>query len=190
MRARLFVVLALLISFAPAVAQSAYLGLFPATDDGYLPECNLVEQGSGTRDVAVVLWLGGTYLGAMSLAISSDDVNWIPLSVTSSWQLIGGASNFSVGFGSCQSGPIIIATVHYFDPGATTCGTLELGPAAGFGWDILVTCEETYEVPLFVPLTVNGIYDVPPGGLDPDCYCPSVSTEASTWGRVKALYGN
>ena len=188
MRRHLFVILIAIVSFFPAVTHAAYIGLYPASDGGYLQECTLVEQGSGLRYVAVVLWLGGTYLGAESLSISSDEINWSPLTVTSSWQVIGSVNNFSVGFGSCQSGPLVIATAQYFDPGATPCGTLEIGPPAGFGPDVLVTCEETYETALFVPLTVNGVYDVPPGGIDPDCWCPSVSTEASTWGRVKALY--
>jgi hypothetical protein len=182
-----------MILYAPVTTRAAYVELHPAVDTGFQDECLLTEQGSGPRNVAVVLRGGpSTYLGISNLAVAVNDVNWVPLTVTSSGTVLGGPSNFSVGFASCVDamiGPTVIANIQFFDTGETPCGKIELRPAAGYSWDCLVTCEENYETPAFIDLTVNGVYDIPgPGSEDPVCFCPAVRTQQSTWGKVKALY--
>jgi len=181
---------AALLLLAP-VAAGAYgsLHLLPVVDGSYQDECNFVEPaGSGGREVAVVL-VGAfdTFAGVDLFRVDTTGINWVPLSVTSSHTLIGGFSGMQVAFGSCLSPPIVVATLTYFSPGASPCGTLSITPMTGDG-QLLVKCDLSYAPGQHAPLTINGVYDMPPGGFDPSCWCPTVGTETSTWGRVKALY--
>jgi hypothetical protein len=137
---------------------------------------------------AVVLTAGtDTFLGVDLFRVDAIGINWVPLGVSSAYTLVGSIGGMHVTFGSCLAPPVVIATLTYFSPGGSGCGHLVITPVFG-PLELLVKCGLTYTQAPLADLTINGVYDMPPGGLDPACYCPSVATETSTWGRVKSLF--
>lgn len=190
MRSRLLFVVAVL-ALVPAASSAGTIGLYPSTPNGFQDVCNFVEQGAGFRYVAVVIRppiLNSTYSGVSNLRIDTTQLQgWVGLEILSPYSVAGGPGLFSVSFGSCVSAPLVIAIASFFDLGATPCGRLSLLPGIGTP-EPLITCDGTPEFTLTYGLVVNGVYNTPPGGIDPDCYCGTVATTPATWARVKSLY--
>jgi hypothetical protein len=89
-------------------------------------------------------------------------------------------SDVTVGFGVCRPLPVLVLEIQYLAGGtATPCCKYEIKPIARFAY---TNCN-FFELPMVVgPRAVT---------INPDESCPCmvpVSTEESTWGRVKALY--
>lgn len=194
MNARTLLAAAALATLFPVTAiAGGTLSLFPVSGGTYQSECNFVEPaGAGAREVAVVLLSGsdGGYVGVDTFGIGHEGINWVALGITSPHALLGSFDGLQVSFGACLAPPIVVATLTYYSPGASPCGEISITPMGSTGsWgNILVACDLSYTGVQAGALTVNGVFDMPPGAPDPYCFCPAVSTEPSTWGRVKSLY--
>jgi len=193
MRRHLFALSATLLLIVPSATSAAWIALYPADGNGYQEACNFLESPDpGLREVAIVLTsaaAGDMFVGAQ-FSVHSTNINWTPLAVIRPDGLVVGGPDFAqVSFGGCLDPPFVIATIQFLGTGNSPCGTVWIEPPSSF--NILLKCDYITEVEALVsPMTVNGVYDVPPGGFDPDCWCPTVGSEPSSWGKVKALYRN
>jgi hypothetical protein len=187
---RFMVILTLtLLLAAPALAQPyGTLWLVPATDIGYDVTCLFNDdEAKDLCEVAVVLNAFGSFVGLDGFRVETTQVPWTHLGDFTDYTLIGSTpTGASVSFGACISTPIHVMTILYFCPGTPACGQVFLLPTQ---FDITaVKCDNSTQNVGGSPLTVNGILDVPPGGFDPDCFCPALPTQNSTWGSIKALF--
>lgn len=96
---------------------------------------------------------------------------------TTSYGKLGqSATDLSIGYGACLTGPIAILTMTYQLFGTSAaCSALNAAPPPGFPCVVATSfcgCLDEYCV-----------YDI--GGLRVNC---PVATEPTTWGSVKALY--
>lgn len=163
----------------------------PAPGGGYESTCFYAEPaGAGPREVAVILYFGyDSYIGTGTFRVHHTGINWVAVNVTSPYTVTGSFDAMTVSFGSCLAAPIHIATLHYFSPGESHCAQLRVQGVPDPAYAIpIVSCDESVELGYVDEFYVNGVYDYPPGGTAPACFCPAVSVEATTWGRVKALY--
>jgi hypothetical protein len=171
---------------SPALAN-AQLFLYGVSESGYSEACNFVEGFQpGTREVAVVYQFATPETWGVAFGIRNTDINWTPLNISSDYITVGSFPYLQVALPACVSGPVVVATLHYYSTGGSPCGRIDFDETNGLL--LRVTCDFV-EQPVFgVGLQINGVYEVPPGGIDGDCFCPPVRTEQSTWGRVKSLY--
>lgn len=181
---------AVLISLATTTAHAGW-ELIPQS--GVVTGCNVIDDDAlAVCDVAIVLTGSGSYSEVSDLAVVLDGTSWAPIAFQTDYLSIGDWNNFAVAFVPCVTPPITVATVTYFCPGTSPCGQVVLQPSPTFLQYNLYDCDKNPVAGYaYAHMTVNGIYDVPTGGMDPDCYCPSpLGTEESTWGKVKSLYRN
>jgi len=192
MRTRLLVLLAAVVALSvptPFPVHAADLHLHPIVNGSYVSECNLVEPaGAGLRQVAVVLEFSGENLLGVRFAIAQSSINWQLLFLTSPFTMIGNYQDVSISFGTCIPTPVVVATIQYYSPGNSPCGTVRTSAAALQANIYAARCDYSEINVNGAQLTVNGVYDVPIGGYDPDCFCPALPTSPSSWGKVKALY--
>lgn len=170
-----------------SAAAAGYVNLYPATAGGWEPICNLVKQDAGFVEVAVVVSPAPVdpLIGIEGIYLVSE-VPWVPLSVTSQHLLVGDWNLMSVAFGACTSEPVKAATITFVTIANAPCGRMWM--ASSNPAFMMLRCDQVSVDGSNYAMYVNGVYDVPPGGLDPDCFCLTVGAEETTWGRVKALY--
>ncbi|UCH85611.1 MAG: hypothetical protein JSW50_07985 [Candidatus Latescibacterota bacterium] len=89
-----------------------------------------------------------------------------------------------IGYAVCQSGPIHLMTINYWGLGQTAmCCPLTVEPDPGRlnppREILMVDCNIDLFVATGTPAIINPT---------PSCTCPTVRSEETTWGRVKALY--
>lgn len=188
---RIAVVILCLFVSAPVLAQPyGTVWLLPATDSGYEISCIFTDDhDKNLCGVVVLVAWNGTYSAIDNFRVVMTDVSWVHLSDQSDYWVLGNSqTGASVAFEECLESPIQAMTIQYFCPGSSPCGRLNLVSGV-LGDDLqLIDCNGTPGWAEGGHLTVNGIYDVPPGGQDPDCYCPTVAAEGKTWGAIKSLY--
>jgi hypothetical protein len=193
MKRALLTVMAALGLAVPAVSHAlAWIDLFPVVDGSYQSTCNFNEPASpGLREVAAVMnYPGGDAVG-VRFGIAESGINWQRIGIATPYVSVGSFDDLSIGFGLCLTQyPAVIATLQYFASETSPCGTISVVAPSGFVSAFFNDCvfQELIINPRY--LTVNGVYDVPPGGEDPSCFCPPAATQPTTWGRVKALYRN
>jgi hypothetical protein len=183
----------LLLLVAGTVSAQPYgmVWLVPATDTGYDPTCLFIDDdATDLCSVVVLVAVGGSYVALDNFRVSISNVTWTYLADLSDYTVIGNSqSGASVSFGQCLPGPFIPAmTIRYLCQGRSPCGQLSLVAGPLGGSIQLVDCADVASHATGSQLTVNGIFDVPPGGFDPDCGCWAVPVEHDTWGAIKALY--
>ena len=182
----------LLMAFILLVSTSAFaqpyghVWLVPATDGGYESSCLFIDDDTvDLCRVAVVIVRSGDYTALESFQVTGPIIGWTWLDDASDFVVAGNSQQgASVSFAGCLSAPVTVMVILYLCEGAAPCGQLFLQ-----GSLTLTHCDASTVSVTGSTLTVNGVFDVPPGGFDPDCYCAVVPVEKSTWGAVKALYG-
>lgn len=188
MRTR-FLLFVVLLNVIPSLVTATSLRPVPATETGYTDQCLFTEgQAQDICDVAILAVPSPYDLVGVRFSVYTQNVSWVPVGVLSNYTTVGNWTDLSVGFGSCVTTPVVAATVRYLSPGMSPCGTVNVGSAPLFGAPLGSRCDFTEFSIAGGSMTVNGVYDTPPGGFDPDCFCPPVATKQSTWGQVKALY--
>lgn len=184
----------LLLLCAPMAAVAQPYGsvwLVPAAGGGFEPTCLFADDNDTELcEVAVVIALNGSWSAFDGFRVTTT-LAWTWAGDVSPHAIVGDSqSGASLVFNACVGPQTAVMTVRYLCPGTSPCGQLSLVPAVGVPLSELVSCDGTSRTPAgWGALTVNGVFDVPPGGIDPDCYCLAVPTEEKTWGRIKALYG-
>lgn len=185
--------LALLVLIPNATFAQPYgqLWLVPATDTGYETTC-LFNDDDDTNlcKLAVVLAVNGDYQAVVNFRLTGTVLSWTFLSAESDFTVVGSIDNSaSVVFGGCLSAPLQLLTLTYFCPGTAGCANMYLIEGLDGTGITRVDCGDA-EIGTTGggPLTVNGVFGVPPGGFDPDCGCWTVSTKNETWGAIKSLY--
>jgi hypothetical protein len=182
MKKTLIIALAIVMSASLASAQSGgHIGLF---SDPAGTNCNLVGA-FGLASVYVVHTLAPSALSSqfkvqnntlMSFLGQSNGVN----------QYVGGPSILDGGaftYVQCRATPWLITTLSFFYQGLTApCSTLEVvaDPAEASGQVLAVDCDLNLQFATGGKLTVNG---------NETCPCvETVSTEESSWSKIKAMY--
>ena len=95
-------------------------------------------------------------------------------------------TGIGIGYGVCQSGPILLMTINYWGQGLSEmCCPLSVEPDSRPpnppGAILMVDCNIDLFEATGTPAMINP---------QPTCPCPTVRSEATTWGHVKALYSD
>ncbi len=97
-------------------------------------------------------------------------------------------TGISIAYGSCQTGNTLILTVNFFGSGTSaTCSLMSIVPDPGAlsGMVEIVDCLEPPVGPNKITLEKGG-----QGRVNPDLTCDcTVPVRETTWGGIKALYG-
>jgi hypothetical protein len=178
MRVILSVVVIALIGALAVPARSERLQIY---SDAALTACTLSDTAPTTVSIYVAdySWSGAT--GARFRIAASNGFTGVWLGETSPFTTIGTSpTDFSVGYGYCLTGAVLILKMTYQLFGTSTCSTLSVAPAAGFAQPLCAYC-------LFGEYPCDGFDD-----LHVNCgsNCDPVATEPATWGKIKALYRN
>ena len=184
-----FVLIASLLLVTPTLLDAAAVRPVPTTETGYTDHCLFTEGPTqDVCDVAILAVPGPDLLG-VRFSVFTQNISWVPIAVYSDYTKVGNWSDLSVAFGSCVTTPVVAATIRYLSPGTSPCGTVIVGGSPLYGTPLAADCGFAEFSIGGGQMTVNGVYDMLPGMYDPDCFCPAiVTTEQSTWGKVKALY--
>jgi hypothetical protein len=117
---------------------------------------------------------------ACLLASYLSDTAQFPVTIGSS------QTGVAIGYGACLASPITTLFINYFCQGLTgTCCEYPVlpDPNVPSGTIEVVDCDQALLTDVVgLPGMVNGTIE--------DCNCdPTLATEESTWGKVKAIYG-
>jgi hypothetical protein len=163
---------------SPAFAQTGAMGLF-ADNQGL--SCNITMAASGPASIYVVHKSPGGATGAeWTLGTVPSSLFYAGADVAPGYLSIGNpTAGLSLAYTACVSGDFLTVTLNFFATGVTpNCTYMSILPSAGKPGVISVDCNFA-EIPV-VP--GKGILNA-----DGTCDC-DVSTEESTWGKVKNLY--
>jgi hypothetical protein len=185
--------IAFLLLLAPlSVAAQPYgpVWLAPANGSGFVSTC-LFSDDSDTElcEVAVVVALSGSWAALEGFRVVSG-IPWVWVGDLSAHTVLGNSqAGASIAFDPCLGPTTAVMTIRYLCAGTAPCGQLSIATAPWAPSPELVSCDGGTRTPVGGgTLTVNGVFEIPPGGDDPDCFCLTVPVEAQTWGRIKALY--
>lgn len=178
MRSAVVALAALIALAAPAAGEVGRVGVFSDAVGG---DCNLLDV-AGYVDAEIVM-VGSDGCVQVSFAVEEDpgvamSVVREDLRYTLTLGTLHGGIRFV--FGACETSPIRLATITYAGTGTTAgCAPIRIVAHPGLGtieaWD----CQ-----PVAYTSQAGGVALVSSEG---DCGC-DVAAEASTWGRIKALY--
>jgi hypothetical protein len=162
----------------------AFAGRVEIYADPALTQCTLADTSPGTANIYVSETSISGDTGLRFRIAPSAGFTGVWISESSPFVKIGNSqTDLSIGFANCEVGQFTVLTAQYQLFGTSACGTLSIAPANGFPLPICTYCSfGEYPCEGFVPLHVNC-------GGSFNCN-PPVSTEPTTWGRVKALYRN
>jgi hypothetical protein len=150
--------------------------------DPAFTQCTLSDTAPGVVSVHVVMTVGDADWVQFRVA-ASPGFTGVWMADASPFVLVGSSqTDLTVVFNNCKVGRFLIVTITYQLFGTSTCSELAIAPPVGFTEPIYDSCSFTF-YPLFnnSPLHVNcsGSFD-----------CNPVAVEPTTWGQVKALYGD
>jgi len=184
--------LLLLVPLSAGAQPYGPVWIVPANGSQFESTCLFADDGdTEICEVAVVVAQDGSWATLQGFRVTSTvPWTWIGDVPIAGYVTLGNSQDGAdISFGSCVGAATVALRIRYACPGTSPCGELRLvtAPAA---LDVeLETCDGMNRVSAGGGhLTVNGVFDVPFGGLDPDCYCVPVPVEKETWGRIKALY--
>lgn len=184
MRRVLLVVLSLMLSAAAAFGQGGSVGIF-ADQQGV--GCALGDPVNTVASYHVVHVYASNVTAAQFSAPKPACFTGTYLSDTAIYPVTIGNSQvgISMGYGTCMSSPIHILTINYFTYGTTApCCQYPVLPdpnASPYPNIWTVDCD-------FNLLAAGGRAGVI--NMTPDCMCVGATpVEDSTWGHVKALFG-
>jgi hypothetical protein len=194
----------LLLPATPVAAQ--YTSLVLSSEPSYW-NCTLTDAGQQLRTVYVLVDQTSETMGVQFRVTQSYDCTLVYLQNQPGgiWNAGDIETGLTVCFDECVSGspPQVVTTIQYFGLGTSaTCSQLVLEPPPWATQILSVSCDGTVHPGNGFPLYINndgscGCYvaseqtatkskTVAP--TDEDNFCYVVSTEASTWGSIKALY--
>lgn len=178
----LHLALAVVMIAGPSFAQG-FIGLYSDADT--YAECNLVDATPGPCPVYLVQ-RGMMALSASAKVDASNAAGLVRTSVLIHTRMsIGDVfTGIEFTYGPCRGPTVLLATLNYFCEGTTpACASLEVVPHPVTGTISITDCTLPTPNVLQAPggvLTING---------DPSCPCVGAnSVEATSWGRIKALY--
>jgi hypothetical protein len=163
-----------------AATSSGRLSLYT---DASFTNCALADAAPGVVTVYMAEWSDYGATGLRFRIAGSPGFTGVWLSETSPFVTVGNSkTDLSIGFGLCLTNRFLVLTMSYQMFGTSTCSQLSIVAAAGQREPICTACSfGEYPCYGYDPLHVNcgGSFE-----------CNPVSTEPSTWGRVKSLYRN
>ena len=183
-----FLTLIIFLSSAAATAQAyGFLRLVPATDSGYEISCLFIDDDDTDLCRVAVVVDGGDHVGLDAFQVTPPALHgltWTHLFDQSSFLVLGNSQDgAAISFGACVGSPVQVMTIWYNCPGLSPCGDLYT-----IGDPYLIACDNTRTPAGYGRLSVNGVFGMPPGSYDPDCFCATVPVDNKTWGAIKALY--
>lgn len=146
--------------------------------------CFVEDAGPGTITLFVLHTNFSEMLSSSFRVVESAGFHAIYVSETVSTSVHGGdfRSGIFLGYGECQNGSLLLGKLTYATLGTSeACAYLDVVAGEIYPWPEAQSCLfEAYPAPPLGKLYVN-----PDGQCQVWC---SVPTQASTWGKVKAMY--
>ncbi len=182
--ARFLRFVAVVVFLAPGTSAAQTQGSVLLFSDSAYTQCSLQDVGSQMHTVYVVHFdkVGAQALGTLAIrSVGATGLSYVGEAVP--WMSIGNTQlGLDVLYGACLTGPVLVCRVFYMGDGTTPECSYFAAVGADLGIPITaVTCDSsTTVVPLAGQLIVNPTAS---------CLCDlTTPTEATSWGRVKALY--
>ncbi len=175
---------AVLVSFAVALSVPAVVFGFSRLQvyaDPALTQCTLADTSPRVAHIYVSATSYQCGTGARFRVAESPGFTGVWTGEVSSYVPVGNSrTDVAIGFGTALTGQITLLDMTYQLVGTSTCSTISIAPPLG---DSVPECTGCLFV--ILPCTIGEPLHV---NCDGSFNCNPVSTEPSTWGRVKALY--
>jgi hypothetical protein len=174
-----------------AFAQFSDVGSIDIFSDGAFTSCNITDAPAALVPVYIVHTHANEGAAASQWKLDMGNVVMTFVGSFSPYPTVIGAplAGVSVAYGSCVSDPDnLIMTVNFFGTGTSpTCALMSIvpDPVALSGMVEIVDCTPEPNGPFKVTLEKGGQARVNP---DLTCDC-TVPVRETTWGGIKALYG-
>lgn len=186
---RRVVTLAVLVFLNAAGVQAQTPGHLGLYSDPSSYDCQVLQTYPGIYEIYVIHQLAADVLGVgFSVPIPScASVSWIgdvsdfPVTVGFS------PSGINVGYGTCRMSPIVVMRILYAGAPIQDCCPLTIQAyihPAQPPYPAAVMCPCTTRYCVAAPVTVSHAYF----NANPTCGC-TVPAKETTWGRLKATYG-
>ena len=177
------IVLMLFVAADSVFAQGGSIGLYAGTD-GVM--CAMNDDTPGLFVVYVVHIATSGALASRFAVRDHIGFTGLWLSDTPTFPLWTGCTHcpdgFFLSYGVCAASPIVVTMMNYFAYGTSAkCSLIEVIPPPDSPTQTIdvVICNGTLREATGLKLVVNP---------DASCPCDEVPAEATTWGRLKALY--
>lgn len=177
---------AVIVSFAlllVAPALSFGFSRLQVYADPSLTQCTLTDTSPRIAHIYVAATSYECGTGVRFRVAESAGFTGVWVSEVSPYVPVGNSrTDVAMGFGFALTGQITLLDMTYQLIGTSVCSTISIAPPQGFSVPICTGCI-FIELPCTTgePLHVN---------CDGSFNCNPLTTESSTWGRVKALYRN
>lgn len=164
----------------PAVAQTDVIGLY--SDQSY-NDCTLSDGSARMVSVYVVHESSMGGMASQFRLSAGSGANLSYVGETTPYTIVVGntQSGITVGYGTCQRGDVLVVTVNYFASGTSSaCSYIRVvpDPISANGTIEIVDCSFYASEGIGSKLVIN------PDGT---CEC-GLSSEETSWGRIKAQY--
>ena len=183
MKKVLLLTLAIMICASMAFAQAGGIGLY--LDNPGFSTCDYVDAAAALVPVYVVHVYNPGATASQFMAVNgghgctfTGEIMAVPVSIGST------QTGLSASYGACIGGNVLIATMNYFCMGAAPpCSYIEIvvDPAAPSGTIEIIDCSFVKQIGVGSKMYFN------PDGTCGTCGLP---TNESSWGQIKAIYGN
>jgi hypothetical protein len=166
--------------WSPVQAQFDVIGLYA---DPTGASC-LLNDGGGLVNVYVIHTTGGSTASQFQVKPSSGvTFTWIGETLAFAAAIGDTQSGLSIGYGSCFSSDVLVATINYIASGSSSsCSWLTVAPDPNSLNDMIevINCSESMLEASASRLVINS---------DGSCDC-GPSTTLTNWGKVKDRYGD